>query len=130
MTVGRAVPGFRTITVLAAGGSGVAARRALPALVLGSSLFLQLHLFLGFFLGPVARQALDDARGPTLVVIGLLLVGGIAFWLVRRGRRAGAEGWAEAACPACLALEALSERHELVPARSTTSMRSEGATTN
>jgi membrane protein DedA with SNARE-associated domain len=114
-TVGRAVPGFRTMTVLAAGGSGVAARRALPALFVGSSLFLQLHLFLGFFLGPVARSALDEARGPTLVVIGALLAAAIAFWLVRRGRRAGAEGWAEAACPACLALDAVSERHQLLP---------------
>jgi membrane protein DedA with SNARE-associated domain len=110
MTVGRAVPGFRTITVLAAGGSGVAARRALPALFLGSTLFLQLHLFLGYFLGAAARSALNDARGPMLVVIGVLLVAAIAFWLVRRGRKAGAEGWAEAACPACLVLEAVAER--------------------
>ena len=115
MTVGRAVPGFRTMTVLAAGGSGVAARRAVPALFLGSSLFLQLHLFLGFFLGPVARSALNAARGPTLAVIVVLLIGAIAFWLVRRGRRAGAEGWTEAACPACLALDAVSEHHELLP---------------
>jgi membrane protein DedA with SNARE-associated domain len=110
MTVGRAVPGFRTITVLATGGSGVAARRALPALFLGSSLFLQLHLFLGYFLGAAARSALNQARGPTLLVIGILLVAGIAFWLVRRGRRAGAEAWGEAACPACLVLEAVAER--------------------
>jgi hypothetical protein len=32
------------------------------------------------------------------------------FWLVRRGRRAGAQAWAEAACPACLALAVLGER--------------------
>jgi hypothetical protein len=32
------------------------------------------------------------------------------FWLVRRGRRAGAQAWTEAACPACLALGLLSER--------------------
>ena len=98
--------------------------------MLGSSLFLQLHLVLGYLLGPAARDAIADAKGPAVVVIVALAAAAVVFWLVRRGRRGGAEAMAEAACPACLALEALSERHELVPARSTTSMRSEGATTN
>ena len=34
----------------------------------------------------------------------------LVFWLVRRGRRGGAEAMAEAACPACLALSLLGER--------------------
>ena len=57
LAVGRATPGLRTVTVIAAGGSGLSARRALPALILGSSLFLQLHLFLGYFLGSAAQHA-------------------------------------------------------------------------
>ena len=40
---------------MAAGGSGLSLRKALPALALGSSVFLQLHLFLGYVLG--ARPA-------------------------------------------------------------------------
>ena len=39
LAVGRGTPGLRTVTVVAAGGSGIAARRALPALVIGSSVF-------------------------------------------------------------------------------------------
>jgi membrane protein DedA with SNARE-associated domain len=114
LAVGRGTPGLRTVTVVAAGGSGMSPRRALPALVVGSSVFLQLHLFLGFFLGSAARDALDQARGPALAVLALLVVGGIGFWLVRRGRRAGGQAFAEACCPACLALALLSEHQPIV----------------
>jgi membrane protein DedA with SNARE-associated domain len=114
LAVGRGTPGLRTVTVVAAGGSGLSLRQALPALALGSSVFLQLHLFLGFFLGPVARHALDRARGPALAVFGVLVVAGIVFWLSRRGPRSGGQSFAEASCPACLALAVLSQRQELV----------------
>jgi hypothetical protein len=40
--------------VIAAAVSGLSARRALPALILGSSVFLQVHLVLGLLLGPLA----------------------------------------------------------------------------
>ena len=46
--------------------SGLSARRALPALVLGSSVFLQLHLVLGLVFGSLARKAFDQAKGPVL----------------------------------------------------------------
>lgn len=110
LCVGRGTPGLRTLTVVAAGGSGLTARRALPALVLGSSVFLQLHLFLGFFFGPPARELIERATVPALVALAALVVGAAVFWLVRRGRRAGPQAWAEAACPACLALGLLGER--------------------
>jgi membrane protein DedA with SNARE-associated domain len=114
LAVGRGTPGLRTVTVVAAGASGMNLRRALPALALGSSLFLQLHLFLGFFLGSAARKALDKARGPTVAVLVAVVLGGIAFWLVRRGRRAGGQAFAEASCPACLVLGLVSERQPIV----------------
>lgn len=110
LALGRATPGLRTLTVVAAGSSGLSPRRALPALIAGSSVFLQLHLFLGYFLGAAARHALQEATGPALAVAGLLVLGAIAFWLVRRGRRAGTASLAEAACPACLALALLAEQ--------------------
>jgi membrane protein DedA with SNARE-associated domain len=112
--MGRGTPGLRTVTVAAAGGSGLSWRAALPALVLGSSAFLQLHLFLGFFLGGAARHALDAARGPVLALLAVLVVGGVGFWLIRRGRRAGSQAFSEACCPACLALGLLSERYPVV----------------
>lgn len=104
LAVGRATPGLRTITVVAAGSSGVSFRRALPALVIGSSVFLQLHLVLGYLLGPVARDAIESAKGPALAVLGLAALAGVLVWLRARGRRKGAQAAAEACCPACMAL--------------------------
>jgi membrane protein DedA with SNARE-associated domain len=110
LALGRGTPGLRTLTVVAAGGSGFSLRRALPALVLGSSVFLQLHLVLGLLLGPTARDAVDEAKGPALAAFAALVVLGAVFWLVRRGRRQGGQAWTEASCPACLALNVVGER--------------------
>jgi membrane protein DedA with SNARE-associated domain len=111
LAIGRGTPGLRTVTTVAAGGSGLRTRRALPALVLGSSVFLQLHLVLGYLLGPAARDAIDEAKGPAIAVIVLLVLGAGVFWFRRRRRAAAAgEAWAEASCPACLALSFVGER--------------------
>ena len=104
ITAGRATPGLRTLTVVACGSSGVKPRAALPSLALGSSLFLQFHVVLGLVLGAAAREAIDRARGKAVVALIALAVLGAVVWLVRRGRRAGAQSFAEAACPACLAI--------------------------
>ena len=110
LVAGRALPGVRTVTVVAAGASGLNARRAIPALAIGASLFLQLHLVLGYFLGPAARAAIDRVRGPAIIAFALLLAGAAGFWIARRGRRAGVNAFAEAACPLCLTLGWASER--------------------
>ncbi len=104
LALGRATPGLRTLTVLATGSSGVSVARALPALVLGSSVFLQLHLVLGYVLGPVAREALESAKGPAIAVLVVVALAGVALWVRRRGRRKGLQATSEACCPACLAL--------------------------
>ena len=113
LAVGRGTPGLRTITTVAAGGSGLHSRRALPALIIGSSVFLQLHLVLGYLIGPTARDVIEDAKGPAIAVLVVFLLAAAVFWFVRR-RRAGAgaagEAWAEASCPACMALSFVGER--------------------
>jgi membrane protein DedA with SNARE-associated domain len=110
LAIGRGTPGLRTATCVAAGASGLSARRALPALVIGSSVFLQLHLFLGYFLGQAAGDVIEKATGPAIVVlVGLVVVAAI-FWFARRGRRGGAQALTEAACPLCLVLGAAGER--------------------
>jgi membrane protein DedA with SNARE-associated domain len=110
LAIGRGTPGLRTLTVIAAGVSGMRGRRALPALILGSSVFLQAHLVLGLLLGPLATQTFDEAKGPAVAAAALLVVGALIFWLARRRRRGAAEGWMEAACPACIGVNLLAER--------------------
>jgi membrane-associated protein len=109
LAAGRATPGLRTLTVVAAGVSGLSRRRALPALILGSSVFLQLHLVLGLLLGPLADRAFDQAKGPALAAAAVLAAGALVFWRARRRKQAPA-AWTEAACPACLSIRALAER--------------------
>jgi membrane protein DedA with SNARE-associated domain len=108
--VGRATPGLRTVTVVASGTSTTPPARALVPLIVGSSVFVQLHLFLGYFLGPAARDALDRAKGPTVVVLLAVAAAGVILWIRRRGARAGGQAAAEACCPACLALGLLSPK--------------------
>jgi LPXTG-motif cell wall-anchored protein len=92
------------LVAVAAAGSGIRAGRALAALVLGSSLFLQAHLVLGYLLGPAAREVLDRARVPVLVAAGAVLVAIAVVVLLRRRRSRVASVLMEGACPACLAL--------------------------
>ena len=111
LALGRGTPGLRTLTVIAAAVSGLNGRRALPALVVGSSVFLQLHLVLGLLLGPLADRAFDQAKGPALAAAAVLVVAGLVFWRVRRRKRAAAPAaWMEAACPACVGLNLLAGR--------------------
>ena len=111
LALGRGTPGLRTITVVAAGVSGLSGRRALPALIIGSSVFLQLHLVLGLLFGPLADQAFDRAKGLALVAGAVLIAGGLAYWRIRRRKRAAAPAaWMEAACPACVGLNLLAGR--------------------
>jgi membrane-associated protein len=105
--IGRGTPGLRTVTAAAAGASGTPARRALPPLLIGATIFTQLHLVLGALLGPLARRAFDQAKGlATLGFLALLAVAAL-YWVVRRGRRRAIEGWDEAACPVCIGLTEL-----------------------
>jgi membrane protein DedA with SNARE-associated domain len=110
LATGRCTPGLRTVTVVAAAGSTLAPGRAVPALVLGSSVFLQAHLLLGLALGPVARELLGGVRLPALLALAAVLVVAAA-WLLRRHRAGRGEPTArmlaEGCCPACLAAGAL-----------------------
>jgi membrane-associated protein len=133
LAAGRALPGLRTLTVIAAGASGLAGRRALPALILGSSVFLQVHLVLGLLLGPLASQAFDQAKLPAVAAAAALAVAALIFWRTRRQRAAptapsappapsapsatsaltapsAPSAWREATCPVCLAVTLLADR--------------------
>ena len=97
--------------MIAAAVSGLNGRRALPALIVGSSVFLQLHLILGLLLGPLADRAFNQAKGPALIAAAVLVAGTVVFWRVRRRKRAAAPAaWMEASCPACLGVSLLTGR--------------------
>jgi hypothetical protein len=96
--------------VIAAGASGLKGWRALPALIIGSSIFLQVHLVLGLLLGPLAVRAFDRAKGPALIAVAVLVAGALIFWRARRRRRAAPAAWTEATCPACMGVTLLVER--------------------
>jgi membrane protein DedA with SNARE-associated domain len=71
LVAGRTTPGLRTVTVVAAASSGVRAGRALPALVLGSSLFLQAHLLLRRR-RPRVTRVLAEGACPACLALGLV----------------------------------------------------------
>ena len=108
LALGRATPGLRTLTVVVASLAGVRPRIALPALVAGSTLFLQGHLLLGWALGPAADALLAKARIAVVVLLVALLAVAAVVWLRRRNRATGERGFAEAGCPACLVVAAAS----------------------
>ena len=112
LIVGRTTPGLRTLTVAAAAASGLSASQALPPLLIGSTIFIQGHVALGFLLGPLAEEALNRARGPVLIGLLLLVAVGVIVWIARRGRRGVAQAWTEASCPACLAVAAVTGRRD------------------
>jgi len=57
-----------------------------------------------------AARAFNQAKGPALAVLAVLVAGTLVFWRVRR-RKGGTPGaWREASCPACLGVSLLAER--------------------
>jgi len=114
VALGRSTPGLRTVTVVAAAGTGRSDTRLLLALIAGSTLFVQGHFLLGLALGPAAR-ALFEAGGKVAVVVllALLVIGGIAVWFRRRRGSGGLQSFSEACCPACLAVGLVYQRSEI-----------------
>ena len=108
LAAARSTPGLRTATVLAAAGSGVRPGRALLALIIGSTIFLQGHFLLGLVLGPAARRLFESSAVVLIGVIAVLILA--AVLLHRRRNKGGLSAVSEAACPACFALGLLAER--------------------
>src|SRR5207248_7613019 len=107
-------PGLRVVSVAACGLADVPLATFLPGVALGSAAFLALHFFLGYVGGTLLAPLLAAVPLPALVAVALLVVGAVAWVVVRRaqhpkasGGEAVAEGlraWEEATCPACLLL--------------------------
>lgn len=85
--VARFFPVVRTLTPAAAGTSGLALRRFIPAAALGAVCWSGLHIALGVALGQAARQVERYlSTGGAVVVILAVVIGGM-FWLRARRRR-------------------------------------------
>jgi membrane protein DedA with SNARE-associated domain len=116
VAVGTCTPGLGMVTYIASGLAELAAVPFAIGLAIGSTIFVALHIALGYLFGPGVLTALDSIHLPLLpVAIGLALLG-LVVWLVRtalrRRKAALASGeddtlrtlhaWTEAACPVCM----------------------------
>jgi len=109
--VGLNVPGARAAVIPAAGLARFAFPRFSVAAITGSLVFYGWHILLGYLVGPTATALLERYSMPLLVVLAILALAGLAAWLwMRRRAGAAARSWADAACPACLAITALRPR--------------------
>ena len=114
VAVSRMTPGVRVVSIAASSLAAIPAGTFIRGLVLGNAVFVSAHFALGFALGASAASALARQAGMLVPVatgvVALAAVGAVG-WAVLRGRRSGADrptpvSWADACCPACLAVAA------------------------
>jgi len=107
VAIARATPGVRVPAIAASGVAALPLQAFAPGLVAGNTLFVGAHFVLGYVVG-VPAEALIQGSGTVLVIGGLVVFGiiGAIGWLVVRRRRGSDRfaAWADAACPACLAV--------------------------
>ncbi len=118
VAIARSTPGVRIVAIAASALAGVPATAFVTGLAIGNALFIAAHFGLGYLIGPPVVGAVGGALGGLAVgVIGLAVIGG-AGWVALsrlRGRRPTpairvVADWADACCPACLALGAIDAR--------------------
>jgi membrane protein DedA with SNARE-associated domain len=107
VAVARVTPGVRVPAIAASGLAELPMRSFAPGLVAGNTLFVGAHFALGFIVGVPAVAFLQSAG--SVLTIGAFVVFaviGAMGWLVVRRRRHSARfaAWADAACPACIAV--------------------------
>lgn len=119
VALGRALPGLRIGAVAACGLAAVPISTFALGLFAGTVLFVGFHTMLGYIAGPGVTSLLDGLNVPVWVLLLILVVVGLAGWLVLRARKKGRAAddetspvfdWADACCPACLAAAALERR--------------------
>jgi len=122
VAVARMTPGVRIVAIAASALAGLPGAVFLGGLIVGNAIFIGAHFGLGFILGPAVVSAVGATLGP-LAVVGLMVAAiGAAGWALlgrrhrakdlarARGGPAGIASWADACCPACLALAAMADR--------------------
>jgi membrane protein DedA with SNARE-associated domain len=104
--IGRMTPGVRIVVVPAAGLARIPYRWAvLAGLMLGNSIFVAVHVLLGYLAGPAVASVLSQLNLPLVPFFLILMALGLAGWLLRRSRRRSAgqaiADWSDAGCPVC-----------------------------
>jgi membrane protein DedA with SNARE-associated domain len=127
VAVARMTPGIRIVAIAASALAGLPAPVFLGGLIVGNAIFIGAHFGLGFVLGPAVVTAIGAALGPLAVVGFVVAAIGAAGWIILGRRRratdparaiggpaeggpAGIASWADACCPACLAIAVMADR--------------------
>jgi membrane protein DedA with SNARE-associated domain len=121
VAVARSTPGVRIVAIAASALAAIPPVAFVAGLALGNAVFIAAHFGLGYILGEPLLATVGGALGP-VAIAGIVLAGlGAIAWFVISRRRAsaasaGAVGlptvaaWADACCPACLALAMVEQR--------------------
>ena len=89
VVLGRMTPGLRMATPIICGVFRFPFRIYLPAMALGAFLYLLFYTLLGYFFGPRVLGLLESVELPLSLLASAALLGLLAFWTVRAGRRTG-----------------------------------------
>ncbi len=118
VAVARSTPGVRIVAIAASALADLPASVFVAGLAIGNALFIAAHFGLGYLLGEPVLTVVGGALGPLAVAgIGLAILGAVG-WIILGRRRRGTESrtlavvgdWADACCPACLALAVVDAR--------------------
>ncbi len=107
VAIARMTPGVRIVTIAAAALAAIPFSRFVVGLAVGNSVFLGGHFALGMLFGAAAAGIVAGLAVPLIIVVGLAVVGAVAWRALASRRRRGAvaaEAWLDACCPACLTL--------------------------
>lgn len=114
VAVARMTPGVRIAAIAAAGLAALPYPSFLVGLVAGNGVFVAGHFGLGYLVGASAGDVIQGGIGViAAAVVGLALLGAVGWVLLRRRARGLAKpgvpfaDWADASCPACLAIAAV-----------------------
>jgi membrane-associated protein len=114
VAVGLTTPGVRIAIVPAAGMADLKLAAFAPGLLVGSTVFLALHFVIGYAGGAALTLINTPAVFVAALVVALAVLGFVIWRYIyaRRGATLAETGaaWADAACPACLAITLVRER--------------------
>jgi membrane-associated protein len=122
VALARSTPGVRIVAIAASALAGVPAVAFVTGLAVGNALFISVHFGLGYAIGEPVVALVGGALGTlAIAVVVLAAVGAVGWFAIRRWRSRGdgaaagptlgaVAAWADACCPACLALGVLDAR--------------------